>query len=98
LNKEKNSFTFFFAVISRLTLVDEINGILHSLQLLRHLVEKILETLKEGGLRSILEFILHVGNYLNYGYHKGGILGFSLEFLPQIKHVRSVDNSTTLLR
>ncbi|XP_053992553.1 formin-J-like [Hylaeus volcanicus] len=81
----------------RLTLVDEINEILHSLQLLRHLVEKILETLQNGGLRSILDFILHVGNYLNYGYHKGGFLGFSLEFLPQIKHVRSVDNSTTLL-
>lgn len=82
----------------RLTLFEELRSVSTTLFQLNTVVSRVTETLQRGALRSILGFILRAGNYLNYGSRKGQARGFSLECLSQLKSVKSVDNSTTLLR
>mmetsp|Transcript_33124 Transcript_33124/g.53858 ORF Transcript_33124/g.53858 Transcript_33124/m.53858 type:complete len:590 (+) Transcript_33124:121-1890(+) len=53
---------------------------------------------KSDAFRTVLQYILAFGNYMNGGTKKGQAFGFKLNSLRQLASAKSVDNKTTLLR
>ncbi|XP_064640384.1 FH2 domain-containing protein 1-like isoform X2 [Lineus longissimus] len=53
---------------------------------------------KTSALKTILELVLTLGNYMNGGTQRGQADGFRLEFLNKIKDVKSVQNNFNLLQ
>jgi len=48
-------------------------------------------------LRSLMEIVLHVGNFLNQGGNKGQAWGFKLRDLQKLIEAKTTDNKSTLL-
>jgi len=48
-------------------------------------------------LKTLLEYMLALGNYLNGGTTKGGAYGFKLDTINKLKSTKSSDNKSTLL-
>lgn len=65
--------------------------------LLRALAEPSLQVFSSQGLRSFLQRVLCVGNYLNGQSARGGAYGFKLADLAKLVQVKSADSQTTLL-
>lgn len=61
-------------------------------------VTLVLDSLRDGVLKTLFQRVLDIGNYLNYGSRNGDVPGFLLDSLFLLKSVKSVDGSTTLLR
>lgn len=48
-------------------------------------------------LKTVLEYLLAIGNYLNGGTNRGGAYGFRLETLVKADSIKGADNKTTLV-
>ena len=55
------------------------------------------EVQKSTKLKTLLEIVLALGNYLNGGTFRGRAYGFKLEALTKLKDTKAADNQTTLL-
>lgn len=65
---------------------------------LRRLDETASAVMLAQPLHALLQAVLHVGNEVNAGTHKGGIRGFRLSSLMRfVEHRSTVDPKTTLL-
>eukprot|EP01102_Stenamoeba_stenopodia_P002614 TRINITY_DN1246_c0_g1_i5.p1 TRINITY_DN1246_c0_g1~~TRINITY_DN1246_c0_g1_i5.p1 ORF type:complete len:916 (-),score=334.07 TRINITY_DN1246_c0_g1_i5:158-2905(-) len=81
-------------MVSRWTLADKIADIAHHVETIALGCREIISNAKLG---KILEIILAVGNFMNYGPMKGSTTGFKIEFITKLRDVRTNDNKSTLL-
>jgi len=62
------------------------------------IIKQASKELKESSnLVQLMEFVLEVGNFINEGTPRGGVLGFKLTSLNKIADTKSTDNTTSLL-
>lgn len=85
-------------ICRHLTFAEEARACQHKVVKLDRCLTRVLESLNKGALRAVLALTLRAGNYLNYGNKKGSARGFSLDSLPQLRTVKSIDGSTNFLR
>jgi Rad3-related DNA helicase len=62
-------------------------------------LEKAQQALKSSAhLKTVLQVVLALGNFLNSSSKKGGAYGFKLDTLNKLKQTRSSDNKSTLMK
>jgi hypothetical protein len=58
----------------------------------------ILSVAQSSALAAFVNIVLQVGNFLNDGTARKGVVGFDISFLPKLSYIKSGDLKTTLMR
>lgn len=79
---------------SRWTMGDKLADTVHNVETITMASR---ELVSNQNLGKILEILLAVGNFMNFGPMKPTTTGFRIEFLTKLRDVRTNDNKSTLL-
>ena len=84
----------FDLLLFRANFDNQYDDFIHHVNTINDSIKKLLD---DQNLKQILEIILSLGNFMNFGNFIPPTLGFKIDFLQKINDTKSTDNSTTLL-